>query len=201
MSDGIGHRRAWELIPWVVNGRASDDERSLVDEHVRECADCRSELAFQQELQQGMLEAPEPALDANAGLEQLWKRIDAGESAQPIAARSSTLIRWLAVAVVVEAVGLTVLSTDALFSARNAPYQTLTSGSTIGGRASLRAVFAPQVSQAELQALLQKNALQIVAGPSESGAYALMTTPDSNVTAALRSLRADPRVLFAEPLQ
>jgi len=123
MSETIGHRQAWELIPWVLNGRASDEERALVDAHVRECADCRAELAFQREVQEGMLQAPEPKLDARAGLDQLWKRIDAGGSAAPTVPRNGNVVRWLAAAVVVEAIGLAALSTGMLVV--GAPYQTL----------------------------------------------------------------------------
>lgn len=194
----IGHRHAWELIPWVVNGRASDEERTLVETHVRECADCRGELAFQREIQQGMLQAAEPSLDARAGLDQLFKRIDASETGAPVVARTTNLVRWLAAAVVVEAVGLATLSTGFLVSA---PYQTLSSPAPSSAHASLRAVFAPQLPQSELQALLQRNGLQIVAGPSEAGAYALAMTTNVSTESALATLRADPRVIFAEPVQ
>ncbi|HZP13776.1 MAG TPA: zf-HC2 domain-containing protein [Nevskiaceae bacterium] len=195
MSETLDHRRAWELIPWLVNGRASDEERALVDSHVRECADCRSELAFQREVQQGMLQAPEPTIDARAGLDQLWKRIDAGETAAP---RTGNVVRWLVAAVVVEAIGLATLSTGMLVSA---PYQTLSSPAPSATRASLRAVFAPQMPQSQLQSLLQRNGLQIVAGPSEAGAYALALTANASTESALAALRADPHVIFAEPVQ
>lgn len=194
----LGHRHAWELIPWVVNGRASDEERTLVETHVRECADCRGELAFQREIQHGMLQTPEPSLDARAGLDQLFKRIDAAETSAPVAARTTNVVRWLVAAVVVEAVGLATLSTGFLVSA---PYQTLSSPAPSAARASLRAVFAPQLPQSELQALLQRNGLQIVAGPSEAGAYALAMTTNASTESALAALRADPRVIFAEPVQ
>src|SRR5581483_9880575 len=154
----ISHRQAWGLIPWVVNGRASDEEGALVDAHVRECADCRAELAFQREVQQGMLQAPQPGIDASAGLDRLWKRIDAGEPAPSAAPRSASVVRWLVAAVVVEAIGLATLSTGMLVGA---PYQTLTAPSPSTAHASLRAVFAPQMPQSELQALLLHNGLQI----------------------------------------
>ena len=200
MSDISGHRRAWELIPWVVNDRASVEERALVDTHVRECADCRGELAFQREVQKGMLQAaPAVGLDARDGLDRLLKRVDAGGSSVGTPARAPALTRWLAVAVVVEAIGLATLSTGVLVSA---PYQTLTSNVPSPQRASLRAVFAPQTPQSDLQSLLQRSGLQIVGGPSEAGVYSLAPAADATTSATgLAALRADPHVLFAEPVQ
>jgi anti-sigma factor RsiW len=196
-----GHRHAWELIPWVINGRASAEERALVDAHLKDCADCRGELAFQRELQQGITDAPEPALDARAGLDRLSRRIDAAAGGEPVSPRSAKLVRWLAVAVVIEAIGLALLSTDVVFNARSAPYQTLTSSAPTASGASVRAVFAPQVPQSELQGLLQRNGLQIVAGPSEAGVYSLAIASNASAAEILAALRADPRVLFAEPVQ
>lgn len=194
----IGHRHAWELIPWVLNGRATAEERALVEAHVRECADCRGELEFQRSVQQGILQTPVAESESAAALARLWQRIDAG-TVESIAPKSAPLVRWLAVAVVVEAVGIAALSGSAVLSARNAPYQTLSSTAATPQRATLRAVFAPQTSQSELQSLLRHSGLQIVGGPSEAGAYALAA--DVPIDQALAALRADPRVLFAEPVQ
>jgi hypothetical protein len=45
------HREAWELIPWVVNGTATDEERTLVHAHLAGCPDCAGEFRVQSELQ------------------------------------------------------------------------------------------------------------------------------------------------------
>ena len=44
------HLRAWDLLPWVVNGRASAEQVQWVDAHVAGCDDCRAELAWQRSL-------------------------------------------------------------------------------------------------------------------------------------------------------
>ena len=41
------HLRAWDLLPWVVNGRATPEQAQWVDAHVATCEDCRAELAWQ----------------------------------------------------------------------------------------------------------------------------------------------------------
>jgi anti-sigma factor RsiW len=41
---GAAHRRAWDTIPWLVNGSASDAQRRAVEAHLHDCGDCREEL-------------------------------------------------------------------------------------------------------------------------------------------------------------
>jgi len=53
----------------------------------------------------------------------------------------------------------------------------------------------------QLADLLSARGLQVVSGPTEAGVYTLGLGPASHaaVGTALRALRADPRVRFAEP--
>ena len=81
------HRQAWDLIPWLVGGSASEAEARLVQQHAAGCADCREELAFHQavhismqtDMQAGMAapHSPEPALAA------LWARINQAQASPP----------------------------------------------------------------------------------------------------------------------
>ncbi|SDX06301.1 Putative zinc-finger [Collimonas sp. OK242] len=70
------HEKVLELLPWVINGRASVAERSMVEMHLRECADCRTEYQFQSALFAEMSNGPVLEPDAARGLERLWERID-----------------------------------------------------------------------------------------------------------------------------
>ena len=71
------HRRAWEAIPWVVNGSANAAQRRLLDAHLSGCDDCRLELARQRELQSAIASEPPPAVgDVDTGLQRLFARID-----------------------------------------------------------------------------------------------------------------------------
>ncbi len=100
----------------------------------------------------------------------------------------------------------TVSSTDS-----TARYSTLTSGTaeslTIP---AARVVFAPTTSVARLSELLRQHRARVVAGPTEAGVYTLTFDADpvsSNaagtlpqVESAIVALRAEPDVLFAEPV-
>ena len=210
------HRRVWELIPWVVNGRASDEERRTVEQHLADCGDCREELDFQMRLHSAMNRPAQPDAGADAtaaaSLQRLWQRID-GEEALPVVGRraSGSFARGLLAAVLIEAVGIAALS--AALWTRDAPrqegsagapvYQTLSAPAEGAARPTIRAVLAPTLTLGELQALLAQSQLQIVAGPSDAGVYSL--APLSVRVAAdtqpvLAQLRSHPGVRFAEPI-
>ncbi|GAA0709424.1 zf-HC2 domain-containing protein [Dokdonella soli] len=72
----LSHRSTWDLIPLVVNGSASEIERQHVDEHLRVCAGCRDEFAFQTQLHTGMALDSRPMRDPHAALQRLLRRID-----------------------------------------------------------------------------------------------------------------------------
>jgi hypothetical protein len=117
-------------------------------------------------------------------------------------------MRWLAAAVLVEAVGLTLL-TGALLATRgaqgpqSAAYRTVTSPAAAREGAVIRAVFARTLTVADMQTLLSESRLSIVAGPTEAGVYTLAPTVPTDRTQVARSLarlRASSGVRFAEPI-
>lgn len=202
------HREAWELIPWLVNGRATPEQRGIVERHLADCTDCRDEYAFQQRIAGAMRSAPEPAGDARAALQEMWQRID-GEAEAPAPRRryaGGGFARGLLAAVIIEAVGIAALSASLWH--HNGPqagpasaYRTLSAPQEALPRASIRAVLAPSLSLGQLQILLAQSQLEIVGGPSETGVYSLaLRSSAANGAAALARLRADPEVRFAEPL-
>lgn len=203
------HRQAWELIPWLVNGRATAEERRLVEEHLADCADCRAELELQRRIGQAMRAeaAPEPPADHAPALRRLWQRIDAEAvaGAAPPPRRAGALARALLAAVVIEAVGIAALSAALLDrdAAPRGPYVTLSAPADGAAHATIRAVLAPELSLDRLRILLGASHLQIVGGPSEAGVYSLAPRSlreDIGTPAALAQLRADPGVRFAEPV-
>jgi hypothetical protein len=209
------HRQAWDLIPWLVNGSASEEQRRSVEQHLADCVDCREEHAFQLSLWQAMSqETPAEAqllarADATASLRRLWRRIDAEVDAAPVAHRrrraSGWLLRGLVAAVLVEGVAIAALGAAQWTGtpAAAGAYRVLSAPSHATPRATIRAVLAPSLTLGELQGLLGRTQLQIVAGPSEAGVYSLAPLSAAaapNTLTALAELRSQPSVRFAEPL-
>jgi anti-sigma factor RsiW len=211
----MNHAQAWELIPWFVNGTASAEQCERVEQHLEHCPHCRAEIAAQRELLQAMRTPPAVESMPHASLQKLWSRIDGGEGAMPAPVpadaptrRRPGVARWLAAAVVVQAVLLGVLF-FALLDARgtgdaSGAYRTVSSASATTGSSNapaVRAVFAPEMPLGELQALLERAQLRIVNGPSAEGVLTLaLANPRGDAAQALAILRAHPAARFAEPI-
>lgn len=212
------HLRAWEALPWVVNGRATPEQARWVADHVSSCEDCRIELDWQRRLHDA-LAAPadvaavsstsDPA--AEAGLQRLLARLDDAVEEQPVplspvvatSPRSHRLTWALAAAVVVQAIGLGVMSLQ-LGSNGDTAYRTLSEGPGASApAATLRVLPDSTMTLAQWQALLQALDLQVVSGPNASGAYALAPAPSATALpreGALARLRASPGIRLAEPI-
>jgi hypothetical protein len=193
------HEQYWELIPWVVNGRASDaDERSLLA-HVDDCTECREELDRHRELHKHMRGNDDVIAAPNASLQKLLGQIDA-QSAQPLAKAYRIKRPWLVAALWIQLVAIATL-TGALFRSSAPPepaYTTLSTPETIDRRAAVRVVFAPDASLNQINQLLRSVECDIIAGPSEAGVYTLATAAEQDVQGIITQLRERSEVLFAE---
>ena len=216
----LQHRQAWDLIPWVINGTASEPERRTVEEHLQNCADCRQELQFQQRLQRTVAHEGTVEADTHSSWERLRERLDA-DSASSAAERSTsrrarhserTWMPWVMAAMLIQGVGLGVLGT-ALWSrapsgtlnasAPSAVYRTLSATQPAVPLATVRVVFAPSMTLEELHAVLANARLQVVSGPSDADVWSLAPAGESTRAAtdtAVRALRSSSNVRFAEPI-
>lgn len=212
MSTTMSHEEVWHRIPWYVNGRADESERQRIETHVRQCDECKAEVSIQRQVMNAI--ATDTRIDCMPGMsfQRLWDRIRSDEMAEQrepsppptrrVANRSVT--RWLAAAVVVEAIGITALTATFFYSRDSAQptaeYRTVTSSAATPSGGAIRAVFSPTLSVNDLQRLLEKSGLQIVSGPTEAGVYTLAIAAAEDRAQALAELRADPAIRFAEPI-
>ena len=222
------HRRAWDLIPWVVAGSADADEQDLVQTHARSCADCRAEIDFHEALKGGMVSAATPGPDE---VEASWLRLRSriadtdgvdstgGAESSPVqvqvsdAARGpdvsrpvSNLARWLVAAVVVQSVGLTVLGAALVERAGSpAEYKTLSepaAAEAVLPASAIRWVPLGTLTLAELQTLLDGLGWQVVQS-SGDGALLVIAPRAGSQTGrdqALVRLREHPATQLAEPM-
>jgi hypothetical protein len=221
------HAEAWDLLPWLANGRISAADREWVEAHVQICSDCRAELTAQRVLATSLGEAGTAPV-ANGSEEQrsfdrLWARIEAAESAAPVAPlasagsrRVSRPVRWLAAAVVVQGIGLALFGFNALRSADPGQnrgqnrgqdgYVTVTSTPPPRGDAPMVSLaFEPGASIAAVNTLLVHQGLSIVSGPGLSGNFTAALSADAVASgASAESVAAviakDPNVTFAQPI-
>jgi len=211
------HRRAWETIPWIVNGSASEEEIRATHEHLRQCADCREALAFEQRVRDALSHPGANLSDAAQGWQRLSARLDDSQmrgrhsntsTTEQARVPASGPIRWLAAAVIVEALALgAVVSSSWINRIERQPvgaYRTLSQPDMASGIApTIRVVLSPDMTLEQLHVLLNTAHLQVVAGPGESGVWSL--APAGNAATlvtegALMRLRESPQVRFAEPI-
>lgn len=201
------HLRVWDLLPWVVNGTASESVRREVDEHLRECIHCREELVRQRRVHAGMNAGGGVELPVERGLDRLMRKVEArDEPAAPhvaAAAGGAARSRWawaacgLAAMVLLEAGGFLALGV----SHQPAAYRTLSSPDALLPQASIRLVVDASMTAGELQALLVPRNLQIVGGPNEDGVYSLGALGQGHdIEKDVAALRATRGVRFVEPV-
>jgi hypothetical protein len=217
------HAEAWALLPWLANGRIGLPDREWVEAHVQSCAECRAELASQRDLAARMNRAaavstPAEADEEQQSFEKLWARVEAseaaslggtGSAASHIGGRSSRTVRWLAAAVVVQAIGLGVLGTTVLRGGAQPggsdDYRLVTTPERTRDAPALRVVFAPDASMGTINTLLAHQGLTIVAGPGQSGNFTAVLSADAVASGASAEsvanvLSKDPNVSFAQPV-
>ena len=215
------HAEAWALLPWLANGRIGLPDREWVEAHVQSCSGCRAEFTAQRELAERMNRAGDLAEPAEREVEQrsfdkLWARVEASDAALknsgvagplPAGSRRARTVRWLAAAVIVQAIGLGVLGMAALRS-NNPPvngYTTVATAEPARKAPALRIVFAPEAPVAHINTLLAHQGLTIVAGPGLSGNFTAELSADAVASGATAEsvaavISKDPNVSFAQPV-
>lgn len=212
------HAEAWSLLPWLANGRIEAADREWVEAHVAACAECRAELVSQRMVATQMnrdASAPRNENDEQKSFNKLWARIEAAESATvPVsgasggsgASRASRTVRWLAAAVVVQAIGLGVIGASALRSDMNKDeIVTVADPEARPNAPAVRIVFAPAASIDTVNTLLSHQGLSIVAGPGTQGNFTAVLSPDAVASGAsaesvAQVISKDPNVSFAQPV-
>ena len=204
------HEKVWDLIPWFVNGRLSEDEAAVVSAHLTECVRCRDECDLQAKIHDTIRSEDSVAFAAESSFRKLTERIDS--SAQRESGRgdrSRRVVMALAAALAVESVALVAWGAWTWVGQRSteAPYVTLSSGgalpsSVAAAKGSLvRVVFAEEAALADVDQLLRRNDASMVEGPSEHGVYTIeLRNAGESRAERLQALRASAFVRFAEPV-
>lgn len=212
----VEHHEVSALLPWYVNETLAESERQRVAAHLGDCTACRDDLAAQQRICEAI--AAQPAVDYMpvASLKRLQAQLDAqvesgrpqGRSQpttpapqHPQAAGRSPWRAWMAASVAGMAVALAVFSAGRWVQMERLTqpkYRTVTNSVPRPQGEVIRAVFSPNITLVELQAILDEAQLRIVSGPTEAGVYSLASKSTLTVRSSLALLRQHSTVRFAE---
>ncbi|HEX5951926.1 MAG TPA: zf-HC2 domain-containing protein [Rhodanobacteraceae bacterium] len=194
--------RAWEIMPWVLQATAAPEQHEWLMHHLAQCAACSAEFAQQSRLRCALSLPTDVPVDAERGLKHLLQRLDSPEpETTPVRFWSSgRLTRLLAVAVVVQAIGIGALGVR-LWSDQTPHYRTLSQPALLEPAGALRVVPATGMKLADWNKLLHELDLRVIDGPNDVGAYAVVPAGSTLSSAALlRRLRADRDIRLAEPV-
>jgi hypothetical protein len=219
------HEEAWLLLPWLANGRLSPAEREKVEEHVRVCAACTEELAFQRLMCKALAEPDRVTYAPGPSFRKLLERIDATTPQKPReaskaaaprsrAARSASIALWrppgLAwAASFVLAIGLAGIAST-VYRWSEPLYITHTDAARVTPNV-LHIAFDRSLTIGEVEQLLRSDNARVVEGPGSTGIFGVtpvaIASDHANGPNASREmqvlsarLRADPRVRWVEPI-
>jgi anti-sigma factor RsiW len=198
--DERAHLQVWELLPWLVNGTASESERGEVEAHLRDCKPCGEELARQRRAHAQMNAEVLAGPPVEQGIARLLQVID--EQAHPAPrSRRAALTYGLVALVLLQTAGLAVLGTR-LGDSPSAPvYRTLSTPERSASQVTIRLVVDETMPAGRLQSLLVPLHLQVVGGPSDNGVYSLgPASAPGDVERQVNALRAAHGVRFVEPV-
>jgi len=209
------HQDVQSLLPWYAAGSLADSEAERVQQHLRECPECRAELAWQRRLIETAAPLP-AALDQERALARLMARLDEVPAplAQPVSKPSpaapapsrfaGALLDWLrgpgdwkGWAIAAQALVIVLLAAKMLPAGAPPDYKAL--GSAPAATPDLLVVFKQDASVQDVQRLLKTSGAHLVGGPTATGAW-LLDVEAAQRSAVLAALRADPAVEMAELL-
>jgi len=205
MTSERDHDSAYELIPWLVNGRLAPDERRSVERHVHSCVTCRRAVEQERRLSSLLAAQSDRALATDAGYRRLVERIERGDrndearrfGGRPTIGRTTA---WAAAAAIVAAVGLALALGPILPVTTDPPYRTLTE-SMGDAPAAFDIVFDPAVTDGERDEVFASIEAHDIVGPTSLGRYTVQVGNgmggSENIERVLEALRRDPRVRFA----
>ena len=211
------HAAVQRLLPWYLTGRLETTEHDMVETHLAQCPECRSELETERQWQ-----LLQPGHGTQANVEDGWTRMRARLASEltatpPLPLRATRRRGWLPptwrggasgparawAAPALLSVGLAAaivvtLRPQAPATALVGDFHTL--GAPVDGGATAVVRFKPEATEAQIRHSLKDSGARLVDGPTVSDAY-VVRLPREHYAAALDKLRKEPGVALVEALE
>jgi hypothetical protein len=181
-----------KLLPWYVNDTLTDVERRGLEEHLKGCERCRSEVDYLKVLRSQMKATSDVTSYGKLGLKRLLSDIKK-EAQTP---RRFAFPRWQP-ALVIAASLIIMLQSFVLYNYWQQSEDITTLSGPVHGGVVLQISFAPDASEAQIRKVLQSVEGSIIDGPGAIGIYRVrlnLTTEKEeriNERIAILSLRSD----------
>ncbi len=186
-----------ELLPWYANGTLAEEELQRVEDHLRNCAQCRQELAWLKQLRQQIKQTHLPESPGELARAKLMRAVRQQPRARRAQWWQAALAASLAVIIIQGAVIFRL-------AGPGSPQIAATPiGTPPGQEALVRVRFKPTATEAQIRQALRVINGVVVDGPGDSGVYyvrleGLDTTQPFEIQDALQRLKtASPAVVDA----
>lgn len=194
---GSPHDQTQSLLPWYLNGTLDPAEMASVEAHLRECAECRSDLECERRL------APMVAnlsMDAEHGWEAMSSRIDArGRPGAVSWLRRRVTLGWAVGGQAAAAVAASLLVYVAMPNGQASQTYHALGSAPAKEPGNVVLMFQPDTSERQIRDALIRVDARIVDGPNASGAYLARVSPADRAT-RLQQLRNLPQIMLSEPV-
>ena len=219
------HAGVQRLLPWYLTGRLDTTEHDLVETHLAQCPECRSELETERQWQ-----LLQPGHGAQVDVEDGWARMRARLGGElppalpaPAPAHAHATVRathrrawlppawrggprlparaWAAPALLSVGLAAAIVVTlhpQPLVLTPAGKYHALAAPAEAGATAVVR--FKPDATEAQIRHSLKDSGARLVDGPTVSDAY-VVRLPREHYAAALDKLRKEPGVALVEALE
>lgn len=202
------HEETKQLLPWYVNRTLSQEQHSLVEQHLQQCLICRRDWLDLQQLADKMGESVELDEAADASFRQIRQKLNPPlqiKQAKPLTSRRYQLAAMVSFGLAASILLLLLPSLPPLQHPVNGEdYRTLSvRQAEPSGKNLLKVVFVPGLPSQVTEELLAKIHGQRIDQANSAGAYTIQLNANSelNVDQALVLLRQHEEVLLAEPIQ
>lgn len=200
------HQATLELLPWFVNDTLTQAKREQVDVHLRNCLICRRELLEQRRLQKLIRSRSRALMSCGEAFASLQNRLGEQHSghdeAHPWWNPRLTVAAIAMLCIALIGTWLVRPGERATLS-REPSFRTLTNASQRPD-VHLKVSFAPDVTRADRNRLMQDIDGRIVSGPGPNDLYdvQLATPPQGagELAKLLDELRRDRRIHFVGPV-
>ncbi len=175
-----------QLLPWWVNNTLPPDERKVVEDHLRDCAQCTKEVRLLQQMQEQVQELPIPS-PGQFGLRRLLTEVNRDKEVNRLRQRASS--RWRRSGLAMAASFIIILQAGLLLDAWwfSKPVVPL-SGPEVPG-VVLQITFAPTATEAQIRESVTAVAGTFVDGPGELGVYRLrLSLPSDHLTSVTQAI-------------
>jgi anti-sigma factor RsiW len=217
MNAELSHESVSQLMPWYANSTLSPEEHAAVEEHLKSCAACRSELDWLQNVSAAMTDLAEEAPAASPSFAKVlasvdeWERSKGSLEFEPSRQRSwmagwfdvvwnppASVARFALAASFALVIGLGIYL--AVPRGASPAYTTLSGSEPAADGAKLTVSFAPNTTVEQMGQVLLGIRGTIVSGPSANGIYvvALPINSENNadIQVVIEKLRNDKAIRF-----